>query len=480
MKQKVKAKRSQEPEKNIPRKKCETPNIQRKNGQTQPEPSPTFDSTENHHNLIASERNLSSSDQAENVDNKSVADERPRPVRLFVGQVPESMVEPELSQLFGTIGVTLLDIAVIRDKHTGRHRHCAFVTVPSREAADVAISEFHNKKYLPAMANPMQVKEANQPKSKAAYAAMRAYSQMFGTPMPIFAAQSSKSVYRPSTFTASFVPVNSFFAANFMPQMQMQAVTSHYQNASFPPYLYGYVPATMTAPGQMSMNVPSTMYGYQQQPMIYPISSDMNNLDFGVDQSLPPSTNEKLNQNSSQNSNQDLELNEKKLLINTDSPDKSPTYSNFYSSQVPTTGQQQGTVYYTNQLQSTSQPFYPSFQSTYINGQQQQQPEIDSSEQSKVPYSEGPPGANLFINNLPEKCTDEDLCKMFTPFGKVISFKVFIDKYTQKSKGFGFISYATVQEADLAIKHMSGYQIGEKTLTVELKRTKKNKLQEFF
>lgn len=50
---------------------------------------------------------------------------------------------------------------------------------------------------------------------------------------------------------------------------------------------------------------------------------------------------------------------------------------------------------------------------------------------------EGPPGANLFIYHLPNDLTDADLATAFAPFGHVVSAKVFLDKRTGESKGFG-------------------------------------------
>lgn len=53
----------------------------------------------------------------------------------------------------------------------------------------------------------------------------------------------------------------------------------------------------------------------------------------------------------------------------------------------------------------------------------------------------GPPGANLFIYHLPNDLTDADLATAFAPFGHVISAKVFLDKRTGESKGFGELVY---------------------------------------
>ncbi|XP_076329173.1 CUGBP Elav-like family member 2 isoform X4 [Tachypleus tridentatus] len=87
---------------------------------------------------------------------------------------------------------------------------------------------------------------------------------------------------------------------------------------------------------------------------------------------------------------------------------------------------------------------------------------------------EGPEGANLFIYHLPQEFTDNDLAQIFLPFGNVISVKVFIDKQTNLSKCFGFVSYDSPVSAQTAIQAMNGYQIGTKRLKVQLKRSKES------
>ena len=58
------------------------------------------------------------------------------------------------------------------------------------------------------------------------------------------------------------------------------------------------------------------------------------------------------------------------------------------------------------------------------------------------------------------------------PFGSIISAKVFIDKQTNLSKCFGFVSYDNPASAQAAIQSMHGFQIGTKRLKVQLKRTR--------
>ena len=84
---------------------------------------------------------------------------------------------------------------------------------------------------------------------------------------------------------------------------------------------------------------------------------------------------------------------------------------------------------------------------------------------------EGPVGANLFIYHLPRDLTDADLATLFSSFGRVLSAKVYVDKKTSDSKGFGFVSYSTSEAAEAAIQVMNGFQIGSKRLKVQHKRS---------
>ena len=93
-----------------------------------------------------------------------------------------------------------------------------------------------------------------------------------------------------------------------------------------------------------------------------------------------------------------------------------------------------------------------------------------SSGSSSPSPARGPYGANLFIYNIPDSYADADLVPLFSPYGQLISTKVYRDKLTGLSRGFGFVSFVDGASAEKAIASLNGVQLAGKRLKVMLKK----------
>ena len=79
---------------------------------------------------------------------------------------------------------------------------------------------------------------------------------------------------------------------------------------------------------------------------------------------------------------------------------------------------------------------------------------------------------NIYVGNLSWGLKDQDLANMFAPFGEVTSAKIVMDKFTQRSKGFGFVEMPNDEQAQAAIAQLNGSEVEGRNLVVNESRPK--------
>jgi RNA recognition motif-containing protein len=81
----------------------------------------------------------------------------------------------------------------------------------------------------------------------------------------------------------------------------------------------------------------------------------------------------------------------------------------------------------------------------------------------------------LYIGNLPYSTTDESLKDLFSQAGTVASASIIIDKFSKRSKGFGFVEMATEEEAAKAKEMFNGSEVEGRKILVDEARPMKEK-----
>ena len=84
---------------------------------------------------------------------------------------------------------------------------------------------------------------------------------------------------------------------------------------------------------------------------------------------------------------------------------------------------------------------------------------------------------NIYVGNLPFEMTDEELEVAFTEFGEVSSARVIIDRFSGRSRGFGFVEMSNDTEGEAAIAAMNGKEMSGRPLTVNVARPREDRPQ---
>ena len=82
---------------------------------------------------------------------------------------------------------------------------------------------------------------------------------------------------------------------------------------------------------------------------------------------------------------------------------------------------------------------------------------------------------NIYVSNLPFAVAVEDLRSYFAEYGEVASAKIIMDKYTNRSKGFGFVEMTDDAAAEKAIAELNGATVEGRQIKVNVARPKEER-----
>uniref|UniRef100_A0AAY4CEV9 RRM domain-containing protein n=1 Tax=Denticeps clupeoides TaxID=299321 RepID=A0AAY4CEV9_9TELE len=428
-------------------------------------------------------------------------------IKLFIGQIPRNLEEKDLKPLFEQFG-KIHELTVLKDRYTGMHKGCAFLTYCARESAIKAQNALHEQKTLPGMTRPIQVKPADSEsrgedrklfvgmlnkqqteedvyrlfepygvieectvlrgpdgnskgcafvkfsthaEAQSAISALHGSQTMPGASSSLvvkFAdTDKERTIRRMQQMVGQFGIFNPAIALPFSTYSTYAHALMQQQAAIMAASHGGYLTPSVAGPGLtacLSVSPPLFPAGLSSPPASITTSA--------VPSIVTPIVNGFTGIPHQPNGHPAVEA----VYTNGLPP---------YSTQSPTAADtlQQA---FTGVQQYTA--IYPATTLTPIGQTLPQPPQVIQQQQQR----EGPEGCNLFIYHLPQEFGDNELMQMFLPFGTVISSKVFMDRATNQSKCFGFVSFDNPASAQAAIQAMNGFQIGMKRLKVQLKRPK--------
>ncbi|XP_021082536.1 CUGBP Elav-like family member 6 isoform X3 [Mesocricetus auratus] len=408
-------------------------------------------------------------------------------IKLFVGQIPRGLDEQDLKPLFEEFG-RIYELTVLKDRLTGLHKGCAFLTYCARDSALKAQSALHEQKTLPGMNRPIQVKPAaseGRGEDRKLFVGMLGKQQgeedvrrlfqpfghieectvlrspdgtskgcafvKFGSQGEAQAAIQGLHGSRTMTGASSSLVVKLADTDRERALRRMQQMAGQLGAFHPAPLPLGACGAYTTAILQHQ----AALLAAAQGPGLGQVAAVAAQMQHVAAFSLVAAPLLPTAANTSSGGGGPGAL-----------PGlPAPMGVNGFGSLTPQTNGQPGS----DSLYNNGLSPYPAYPSAYapVSTAFSQQPSALPQQQR-----EGPEGCNLFIYHLPQEFGDAELIQTFLPFGAVVSAKVFVDRATNQSKCFGFVSFDNPTSAQTAIQAMNGFQIGMKRLKVQLKRPK--------
>uniref|UniRef100_A0A8C1TTM0 Cugbp, Elav-like family member 5b n=1 Tax=Cyprinus carpio TaxID=7962 RepID=A0A8C1TTM0_CYPCA len=436
-------------------------------------------------------------------------------IKLFIGQIPRNLEEKDLKPLFEQFG-KIHELTVLKDRYTGMHKGCAFLTYCARESAIKAQNALHEQKTLPGkfifslcvcisedrklfvgMLNKQQTEEdvyrlfepygvieectvLRGPDGNSKGCAFVKFSTHTEAQSAISGLHGSQTMPgASSSLVVKFADTDKERTIRRMQQMVGQfGIFNPTVALPFSTYSSTYSTYTHALMQQQAAIMAASHGGYLAPSVAFP-ATQIHQVGALNMNSLPPTPMTPVSGLSSPPANLASSAMPSIVTPIVNGFSGIPHQANghpveaVYTNGLPSYSTQSPTAADTLQQAFTGvQQYTAIYPATTLTPIGQTLPQPAQIIQQQQQQREGPEGCNLFIYHLPQEFGDNELMQMFLPFGSVISSKVFMDRATNQSKCFGFVSFDNPASAQAAIQAMNGFQIGMKRLKVQLKRPK--------
>ncbi|XP_056013576.1 CUGBP Elav-like family member 2 isoform X15 [Ostrea edulis] len=399
--------------------------------------------------------------------------------KLFVGMISKKCSESDVKMMFAPFG-SIEDCTILRDQN-GQSRGCAFVTYANRQSALNAIKNMHHSQTMEGCSSPIVVKFADTQKEKEAKKIQQINQNLWNisaggvtgfSPQYITLLQQAALAGNLGLLNTGNLASSTTGGTNPLAIQQLllaaasaAAAGNNSGEPTLPLQNLQGLAALTSAAGNPAGGLGAL--GMQSIAALNQMAGVTNSTATSVHAAFAPKGVPPGSVTGTSPTNSLSGLASLQTLGNNSFTSVSPgvTSNGLGGSSAPSGMDALSQAY------SGIQQYAASFPNAF-NTQAAQQIQQAQANSPAGKQTEGPDGANLFIYHLPQEFSDQDLMQTFLPFGSVISAKVFIDKQTNLSKCFGFVSYDNALSAQAAIQAMNGFQIGMKRLKVQLKRPK--------
>ncbi|XP_049990855.1 CUGBP Elav-like family member 4 isoform X25 [Alexandromys fortis] len=369
-------------------------------------------------------------------------------IKLFIGQIPRNLDEKDLKPLFEEFG-KIYELTVLKDRFTGMHKGCAFLTYCERESALKAQSALHEQKTLPGMNRPIQVKPADSESrgDRKLFVGMLNKQQSEDDVRRLFEAfgnieectilrgpdGNSKgcAFVKYSSHAEAQAAINALHGSQTMPGASSSLVVKFADTDK---------ERTMRRMQQMAgqmgmfnpMAIPFGAYGAYAQLMQQQAALMASVAQGGYLNPMAAFAAAQMQQMAALNMNG--------LAAAPMTPTSGgSTPPGITAPAVPSIPSPIGVNGFTGlPPQANGQPAAEAVFANGIHPYPAQSPTAaDPLQQAYAgvqPYAGRPEGCNLLIYHLPQEFGDAELMQMFLPFGNVISSKVFVDRATNQSR----------------------------------------------